>query len=214
MSNVLKTNLNTEAQVIEGVTFFYTKIQKPSLKYQSETEKEFTVDVLIDKPTAKAWSKVFGKQKPKELDREEFAEKFGEQYLIDGVDEYFLLKLKKPANYKDKETGQLKDIPEQYRPRVFLDDGNGELEDITFTQLVGNGSKGVVQYEVNTNSFGTFGKLLAIKVDELVVVEQGDSTGKFNVLGKVKSLADNPNATVETKVEPTETASGDDDNQW
>ena len=187
------SKLDTENQVIEGVTFFYAKINKPSLKYQSETDKEFTVDVLVDKATAKNWSKSFPKQKPRELDAEEFGEKFGTEHLVDGVDEYYLIKLKKPANYRDKETGVLKDIPDQYRPRVFLDDGNGELEDITFTKLVGNGSKGVVQYEVNTNSFGTFGKLLAIKVDELVVVEQGDSAGKFNVLGKVKSLAENPN---------------------
>ena len=40
---------------ISNVTFFWTKIQKPSLKYQSQTEKEFVVDVLIDKATAKAW---------------------------------------------------------------------------------------------------------------------------------------------------------------
>lgn len=187
------SNLNLESNLIENVTFFYPKIKQAVLKYQSETEKEFTADVLVDKVTAKSWAKAFGKQKPKELDREEFSERYGAEHLIEGVDEYFLIKLKKQASYRDKETGALKDIPDQYRPRVFLDDGNGELEDITFTKLVGNGSRGVVQYEVNTNSFGTFGKLLAIKVDELVVVEQGDSAGKFNVLGKVKSLAENPN---------------------
>ena len=37
---------------ISNVTFFWTKIQKPSLKYQSQTEKEFVVDVLVDKATA------------------------------------------------------------------------------------------------------------------------------------------------------------------
>ena len=91
-------------------------------------------------------------------------------------------------------TGAIKDIPEQYRPRVFLADENGELEDATFTTLVGNGSKGVVQFDVNTNSFGTFAQLSAIKVDNLVKVEAGDTTAKFNKLGKVKGLAENPNA--------------------
>ena len=101
--------------------------------------------------------------------------------------------MKKGATYKDKETGAIKDIPEQYRPRVFLADENDELEDVTFTTLVGNGSKGVVQFEVNTNSFGTFAQLSAIKVENLVKVEGGDITAKFNKLGKVKGLAENPN---------------------
>ena len=102
--------------------------------------------------------------------------------------------MKKGATYKDKETGAIKDIPEQYRPRVFLADENDELEDVTFTTLVGNGSKGVVQFDVNTNSFGTFAQLSAIKVENLVKVEGGDTTAKFNKLGKVKGLAENPYA--------------------
>ena len=90
--------------------------------------------------------------------------------------------------------GDFKDIHEQYRPRVFLADENDELEDVTFTTLVGNGSKGVVQFDVNTNSFGTFAQLSAIKVENLVKVEGGDTTAKFNKLGKVKCLAENPYA--------------------
>ena len=47
---------------------------------------------------------------------------------------------------------------------------------------------------MNTNSFGTFAQLSAIKVENLVKVEGGDTTAKFNKLGKVKGLAENPNA--------------------
>ena len=187
------SKLNTEAQAIEGVNLFYVKLQKPSLKYQSQTDKEFSVTVQVDKATKTLWNKTFQKQKCKELEYDDFCEKYGVEYAI-GNEEQYLLTLKKPANYKDKETGQLKDIPDAYRPRALIDDGNGELEDVTFTKLIGNGSKGVVQYEVNSNDYGTFAKLLAIRVDELVVVEQGDSAEKFNVLGKVKSLAENANA--------------------
>lgn len=185
------SKLNTEAQVIEGVGFYYTKIQKEVLKYQSQTEKEFVVDVQVDKATAKAWNKEFVKNKAKEVDYDDFVEKFGAENAI-GTDEQFFIKLKKRANYIDKVTGELKDLPDAFRPRVLLDDGTGELEDVTFTKLVGNGSKGVVQYEINENSFGKFANLVAIKVDELVVVEQAGVEGKFNVLGKVKSLAENP----------------------
>ena len=190
MSNLSKFDLADET--ISNVTFFWTKIQKPSLKFQSQVEKEFVVDVLVDKATSKAWNKEFPKQKAKEIDNDEFNEKYGEEHAIEGQDEQFIIRLKKGATYKDKETGAIKDIPEQYRPRVFLADENNELEDVTFTTLVGNGSKGVVQFDVNTNSFGTFAQLSAIKVENLVKVEGGDTTAKFNKLGKVKGLAENP----------------------
>ena len=192
---------------ISNVTFFWTKIQKPSLKYQSQTEKEFVVDVLVDKATAKAFGKEFPKQKAKEVDNDEFNEKYGAEYAIENQDEQFIIRLKKGATYKDKETGAIKDIPEQYRPRVFLADENDELEDVTFTTLVGNGSKGVVQFDVNTNSYGTFAQLSAIKVDTLVSVDGGDTTAKFNKLGKVKGLAENPNANKQEK----ESVYSDDD---
>lgn len=212
------SNLNLENNLIENVTFFYPKIKQAVFKYQSQTEKEYTVDVLVDKATAKAWSKVFGKQKPKELDAEEFAEKYGKDFVQEGVDDYFIIKLKKGATYQDRETKEIKDIPEVYRPRAFIEGGDGDLEDITYTTLIGNGSKGVVQFEVNENSFGTFGKLLAIKVDELVVVEQAGVEGKFNVLGKVKSLAENPVAKKpqgvggdSTNEAPVETPEADED---
>ena len=206
------SKLNTEAQVIEGVNLFYVKLQKPSLKYQSQTDKEFSVTVQVDKATKTLWNKTFQKQKCKELEHDDFCEKYGVEYTI-GNEEQYLLTLKKPANYKDKETGQLKDIPDAYRPRALIDDGNGELNDVTFTKLIGNGSKGVVQYEVNSNDYGTFAKLLAIRVDELVVVEQGDSAGKFNVLGKVKSLAENPNAKAQETPVATDDSENEDD-QW
>ena len=192
MSNLSKFDLADET--ISNVTFFWTKIQKPTLKFQSQTEKEFVVDVLVDKATSKAWNKEFPKQKAKEIDNDDFNEKFGAEYAIEGQDEQFIIRLRKGATHKDKETGAIKDIPEQYRPRVFLADENDELEDVTFTTLVGNGSKGVVQFDVNTNSFGTFAQLSAIKVENLVKVEGGDTTAKFNKLGKVKGLAENPYA--------------------
>lgn len=184
------SNLNTELQVIEGVGFYYTKIQQPALKYQSQTEKEFVVDIHVDKATAKAFKKEFPKQGYKEVEYNEFAEKFGAENAI-GDEEQFFIKLKKPANYIDKKTKELTDVADIYRPRVFLDDGEGNLEDVTFTKLVGNGSKGVVQYELYESSFGVSAKLLAIKVDSLIEYESkgGDETSRFSALGNVKQVA-------------------------
>ena len=201
-------NLNLENNLLENVTIFYAKIKQPSFKYQSTTEKEYSVTAHVDKATAKSWNKAFQKQKAKEVDYDDFCEKYGAEYAI-GDEEQFLITVKKPAQYKDGNP-----IKENQVPRAFIDDGNGELEDITFTKLIGNGSKGIVQFDVTSNDYGTFAKLAAVKVDELVVVEQSGSEAKFNVLGKVKSLADNP-APVEAKKDSVaESTSEDSENQW
>ena len=204
------SKLNTEAQVIEGVGFYYTKIQNPSPKFNPADGNEFVVDLHVDKATAKAWSKEFPKNKPKEMEYDEFVEKFGEANAI-GTEEQFFVKLKKNESY-DK-NGVRTPIDDKYRPRV-LQEVDGELEDITFTKLVGNGSKGVAQYEINENNYGKFANLVAIKVEELdeYVSKGGDVTEKFSALGKVKSLAENPNAKA-TPVVADDSQESEDD-QW
>ena len=204
------SKLNTEDQVIEGVGFYYTKIQNPSPKFNPADGNEFVVDLHVDKATAKAWSKEFPKNKPKEMEYDEFVEKFGEANAI-GTEEQFFVKLKKNESY-DK-NGVRTPIDDKYRPRV-LQEVDGELEDITFTKLVGNGSKGVAQYEINENNYGKFANLVAIKVEELdeYVSKGGDVTEKFSALGKVKSLAENPNAKA-TPVVADDSQESEDD-QW
>ena len=49
------------AEIINNVTFLYTKIQKPVLKYGSTTDSEWTVDCVISKAEAKKWKKTFPK---------------------------------------------------------------------------------------------------------------------------------------------------------
>lgn len=187
------SKLDTVNQVIEGVGFYYAKIQQASPKFNPEEGNEYSVDAHVDKATAKAWNKEFSKNKAKEMEYEKFVEKFGVENAI-GDDDQFFIKLKKAETYKHKTTGEDTPIPEAFRPRVLLDDGEGNLEDVTFTKLVGNGSKGVMQYEINENKYGKFANLVAIKIDELVVYEAktSDTSDKFNVLGKVKAIASKP----------------------
>ena len=80
--------------------------------------------------------------------------------------------------------------------------------------MVGNGSKGVVQFDVNTNSYGTFAQLSAIKVDTLVSVDGGDTTAKFNKLGKVKCLAENPYATKREQESDYSDSDAQSDDVW
>ena len=180
------SKLNTEAGIIEGVCFYYTKIQQATPKFNPEDGNEYVVDVHVDEETADAWDEEFKKNKSKFIKYDEFVEKFGAENAIGKGKQYFI-KLKKNESYFDKTTGQKKPIPEIYRPRVLLDVGNGELEDITLTKLVASGSKGVVQYEVNENKYGRFANLVAIKVEDFIEYKS-KSVGepKFEALGKIK----------------------------
>lgn len=147
--------------IIDNVTFFYTKIQQPGKKYQSE-DTEYSVDCCVSKAQAKAWNKQFPKQKAKEFYNEEFLEKFKvEEVPFPDQDEQFVIKLKKAAVRDGKET------PEKYRPKVLVPSSAGNI-DITHTKLVGNGSTGKASYVENSNDFGTFAQLSAILVEKLV----------------------------------------------
>lgn len=180
------SKLNTEAGIIEGVGFYYTKIQQPAPKFNPEDGNEYVVDIHVDEETADAWDEEFKKNKSKFIKYDEFVEKFGAENAIGKGKQYFI-KLKKNESYVDKTTGEKKPIPEIYRPRVLLDVGNGELEDITLTKLVSNGSKGVVQYEVNENKYGVFANLVAIKVEDFIEYKsKSGGEPKFEALGKIK----------------------------
>lgn len=195
------SNLNLELNVIENAKFFYAKVKTPSLKYQSQTEREFSVDVQVDKATAKAWNKAFPKQKAKEIDYADFVAKFGEVNTI-GDEEQYLIKLKKDAQYKDKDTGEVRQLSDRYRPRAFEKNSEGGLTDITFTKLIGGGSQGAALFEVTTNSFGTFAKFVGLRVDSLIEV-QSDDGSKFQALGTVTELAANPNTAKSTENQTT-----------
>lgn len=163
--------------------FGYVKLQQPDFKFGSTTEKEFTVDCIVEKATAKAWNKQYPKQKAKEMDREDFEKAFKIDAPYDG-DEIYVIKLKKPAQYKSGDP-----IPDAMRPRVFAKGDTDKLVDITKDKLVANGSKGVVSYDEVTNDFGTFAKLKAIRVDQLIEYKQKGGNSDFSELGEVESLA-------------------------
>lgn len=144
--------------VLENVILAYAKIAEPSTKYQS-TDLEYSVDCVVDKATAKAWNKQFAKQKAKEFDREDFETKFKMTAPFEG-DEIYVIKMKKAAT-KDGEV-----FDEKYRPKVFLDTSDGERVEITTSRLISNGSVAKVSYRVTENSYGIFGQLNNILMDE------------------------------------------------
>jgi hypothetical protein len=162
----------------------YVKLQQPDFKYGSTTEKEFAVNLIVDKPTAKAWNKEFPKQKAKEVDRADFSKSYKIAPPTDD-DEFFVLSIRKPAQYKDGNP-----IPDAMRPRAFIKGENGKLQDITKDVLIANGSVGTVSYDVKDNDFGHFSSLKAVRVDQLIEYKKkGGASNDFSELGDVESLA-------------------------
>ena len=160
----------TQPQTISGV-FAYAKIQEPAFKYQSTTEKEFSIDIIVDKATAKAFGKQFPKQKGKQVDNDDFEEIYKMPPPFPDQDEQYVLKLKRPAQYKDG-----KPLPESYWPKVMQKKG-GKAVQIPREVLVGNGSVGKVSYDVNENDFGTFAKLKNILVEDLKEYKKSGGSG-------------------------------------
>lgn len=182
---------------IEDVVFCYTKLQSGSLKYQSK-DLEYTVDVVVDKATAKQFKKDYPKNSVKDFDNAEFKEKFKIDPPFPSQDEQFVIKIKAAAQLKsDVAAANLKAgdmIPYEWnsRPKVFVPTEGG-VKDITLTVLVANGSKGDVAFSVNTNDFGTFPQLTGILVKELIEYEAQDgNTSAFGtVVGGYKSDTSN-----------------------
>ena len=159
-------------------TLLYVCIQQPTKKYESEAT-EWKVSVVVDKKTAKECNKRFSKQKAKEIDNAEFESIYKIQPPVDGQDEQYIIKISQNTHTSDGK--------EMYQPRVYEDIGGNNVVDVTDTKLVGNGSKGSVSYSVVENKFGTFAKLDALLVTDLIEYQKagGNPFGKNVVTGSV-----------------------------
>ena len=152
---------------IEGTLVFVT-IQTPQTKYQS-TDKEFKVGIVVDEDTGDSWNERFPKQTAKVVKTSDFKETYKIDPVFPDEKKQYVITIKKPASYKDG-----KELPEMYRPKVLLQDGNTAI-DVTKTTLPANGSKGKVSFEENNNDFGTFSRLRNVLVTEMIEYKKGGS---------------------------------------
>lgn len=196
--------------VMNNATILYCKVQQPTLCFESVDRKEYTVDVCVTKEQAKAWSKKYPKQKHKEFDNADFTKIFKIAPPHPEQDEQFVIKFKKKADYiKD---GVLTQIPDTYKPRVFVKGSDGKLEDITATKLVSNGSTGVIQFDETTNKFGTFAQLKAIRVDNLIEYKSaGADYDELGEVGELQDLSSLETKAAKAKAEPESKGSDDFD---
>jgi len=158
-------------EILNNAVFFYTCIQTPTKKFESD-DTEWKTSAVVDKATAKAWNKRFAKQKAKEMDNTEFVEKYKTDVPFPEQEEQFIIKLSQNTHNAEGKA--------MYQPKVYQDIGNNNVVDITSKKMVGNGSKGKAAYGVVENKFGTFAKLNSICIHDLV-----EYSGNANPFGNV-----------------------------
>ena len=168
---------------VEGVACF-AKIAKPTKKYQSE-ELEFSIDVVVPKSFAKEWNKNFKKQPSKVVDTSDFEGIYKIKPPFADEDEQYIVKLKKPAAYKDGTK-----LDKEYWPKILVQNED-EAVPIEDGVLVANGSKVNVSYEITSNDFGSFARLKNVLVTDLIkhYASSGNTGSEFGL--KVKQVPKN-----------------------
>lgn len=155
---------------IEG-TFVYAKVGQPDNKYQS-TEKEWSIEIIVDEDTAEAWDEKFKKQSAKKIKASEFEQKYKIPCPIKDVKNVYGIKLKRQAT-KDGVP-----VDESFRPKVYVDDNNGVRTEIGQSRLIANGSYGKVSYYISNSDFGTFARLQNVLMKQEDFIEY-KSSGKI-----------------------------------
>lgn len=216
MSELVVNDDKTKGQ-IKDVVFCYVKLQEGSFKYQSKTEKEYTVDCIVDKATAKAFKKMFPKNGFKEIETEEFEDKYKIPPVYPDNDEQFLIKLKANAQIKvDIPKANLKAgdaLPYEWstRPKAYVP-VDGGVKDVTMSVLIANGSKGTVAFNITENSYGSFPQLTGILVKELIEYEQQGNMSDFgSVVGGYDPGDGNPQQVADTGGEDNDGPNQSDD---
>lgn len=145
---------------VEG-TFVYAKVGQPDTKYQS-TEKEWSIEVIVDEDTADEWNEKFKKQPAKKIKASDFEAKYkiALPEALKGEKNVFGIKLKRQA------TNDGVPVEDNFRPKVYVDMNDGERVEIGQSRLISNGSFGKVSYYISTNDFGTFARLQDVLMEE------------------------------------------------
>lgn len=169
---------------INDVTFLYVSIQDAREKF-SKDGNEYSVKLVVDKATAKAFKKQFSKQGFSECETENFEEQYGIAPPFPKDDTQYLITLKAPedqiirstdSNGEEVERSVKLDYGEFKRPKVYVPTNEG-VKDITRDLIAGNGSSGHASFWVlSTSTYGDFARLSGILVNDLKVYEKRASS--------------------------------------
>lgn len=144
-------------------TLAYAKIHEPGLKYQKVDKYEYAIDVIVDEDTADEWSERFKKQPAKTVKTSEFKDKYRIDPVYPDEKKQYVITLRRDTHYPDGNP-----MPENLRPRVYVKNEEGALEDVTFTKVIGNGSKGTVSYQIDNGNYGEIVRLRNVLVEDFI----------------------------------------------
>ena len=189
--------------LITDVAFLYTKVKNhvPKKDARNEkTEREYVVDLAMNKETAQALKGKFNRQL-KVIENDDFERIFKIESPFPEQPMQYVMKIATNAFINDKEIG----YDDAIRPKVWDVDGN----DITNT-LIANGSKGDVHFSTvsgkGTNKPSLFLRNMLVK--ELIVwegAEEGEGVTQETANPFAKKQDAEPAKEVKAKnTEPTE----------
>lgn len=156
---------------LQNVYFYYTFISKPAPNRFSPGTEEWKTTVCISKSEAKAFKKMGINKTVKEFDAETFLKTFKVEppaEFVNDDDEYFTISFTQSTHIGTDVTNK----PSWLQPEAYLENAAGELEHVTDTILVGNGSKGDVRIKVREGRNGLNSQLHSVLVRDLVEFEQ------------------------------------------
>ena len=150
---------------LEGM-LVYVCVDRPTDCYDKEKGKEWKAGVVVDEDTADAFAELYPKQAARKVKRVDFQEQYNVEPPEGEEKNLYVITLKKNTKLANGE-----DVPDKYRPRVYLKEGNVR-NDVTFTKLVANGSKGIVSIDHQELKLGNVARLQNVLVTELIEYER------------------------------------------
>jgi hypothetical protein len=200
---------------LDNVFFAFTKIKNP-VPAINKANTEFSVACVMSKAAAKAWNTEFkgSKTDAKAIDTEDFEAKYGFEAPFPEQENQYVINIKKMAS-KDGVP-----LPEQYRPRAFQKVGS-KIVDVTATKLIGNGSKGSLEYSSYSNNFGLNVQLVSILVTDMIEYtppDEGDGDSSASVavgsswgVKELAALPEDSKAAVEKQTAPKKATKADEE---
>lgn len=148
-------------------TLVYVIVDRSVDCFDKKNGKEWKAGIVItDEDIADAWDELYPKQAAKKVKANQFEDTYKCELPEDAGKNVWVITLKKNEKLANGEP-----VPDKYRPRVFEKQGNSRV-DITFTKLVGNGSKGTLSIDhFDTESYGAVARLKNVLVTDLIEYE-------------------------------------------
>jgi hypothetical protein len=162
---------------IEEATLAYVRLQDGELSFGSETERNYAVQMVVTKETARNFKSVFSKNGYREMPNEQFTKTFKIDPPYPEQEDQYVLKLKSNTTFNNDiperniKAGDLVPYEAASRPKLY-EIVEGKPVDITMTVRPANGSKGVVAFRIAENKFGTFPSLTGVVVTDLIESQQ------------------------------------------